>query len=63
MIALLTRVALILSVRLSLLAAGAGALWLHYLAMQQPNMMALSVAGVYDALIVLPVVFLYLRKG
>lgn len=44
----------VVAVRLILLVAVSGAIWLTYLALQSPDVMRLSVLGVYCAAVVLP---------
>ena len=52
----------ILAVRLTLLVAVSGAVWLAYLTLQQPDPYRLGALGVYAAAVVLPLVLLAARR-
>ena len=63
MVATMTAIGMLLAARVLLLLSGIGAFALHYLAVGDPRLMPLLVAGVYDTLVFLPLVALYLRRG
>ena len=52
----------VLAVRLILLVAVSGAVWLTWLALQQPDPYRLGALGVYAAVIVVPMVWLAARR-
>ena len=63
MLASLTAIATLLSARVILLLAGVGAFVLAYQSVSEPNNMKLAVNGVYDMLVFVPTVYLYVSRG
>ena len=59
----MTAIAALLAVRMLLLLSGIGAFILHYLAVQNPDMMKLMTAGAYDLLVFIPLTYLYVTRG
>ena len=53
---------LTISVRLTLLVAVSGAVWLTWLALQQPDPYRLGALGVYSAVVVVPLIWLAARR-
>lgn len=62
MLGALNLVTAILAVRLTLLVAVCGAVWLTWLALQQPDPYRLGALGVYAGIVVVPMVWLASRR-
>jgi hypothetical protein len=62
MMGALNVLSVILAVRLTLLVAVSGAVWLTWLALQQPDPYRLGALGVYAAVVVVPLVVLAGRR-
>lgn len=60
---ILVAISMILATRFLLLAGAAGAFALTVMVLQNPTWTALSVTALYDVTVVLPLVWLYLKKG
>jgi hypothetical protein len=59
----MTAIATLLAVRILLLLSGIGGFTLAYIAIQNPDSGRLLVCGIYNVLLFLPLIWLYVTRG